>query len=70
MVRVCEFCHEDMDGYTAHLDREGIGSVHIAQSHPMYGGWKLCISSGKRIRMTVRINYCPICGRKLVTNDD
>lgn len=61
----CEFCHEDTDGYITHLDREGIGSAHIVQSHPVCGGWKLCISSGKQVRMTVKIKFCPICGRRL-----
>ena len=46
-MNVCEFCHEDKDGYITHLNREGIGSAHITQSHPINGGWKLCVSSGK-----------------------
>ena len=37
-MNVCEFCHEDRDGYATHLDREGIGSAHIMQSHPINGG--------------------------------
>lgn len=65
MMDVCEFCHEDKDGYVACLGRDGTGSAHIAQSHPTNGGWKLCVSSGKRVRMTVKINFCPICGREL-----
>lgn len=65
MVSVCEFCHEDRDGYITHLDREGTGSMHIIWSHPAYGGWKLCVRSGKEVRMTVKINFCPICGRRL-----
>ena len=64
-MSVCEFCHEDRDGYVTHLDREGIGSAHITQSHPINGGWKLCVSSGKQVRMTVKIKFCPICGRRL-----
>ena len=31
----------------------------------MYGGWKLCVSSGKQVHMTVKIKFCPICGRRL-----
>lgn len=38
-MNVCEFCHEDRDGYVTHLNREGIGSAHIMQSHPINGGW-------------------------------
>ena len=64
-MNVCEFCHEDKDGYITHLNREGIGSAHITQSHPINGGWKLCVSSGKQVRMTVKIKFCPICGRRL-----
>lgn len=65
MVSVCEFCHEDKDGCVTCLDREGTGSAHITQSHPTNGGWKLCVSSGKQARMTVKIKFCPICGRRL-----
>ena len=53
-MNVCEFCHEDKDGYLTHLNREGIGSAHITQSHPINGGWKLCVSSGKQVRMTIK----------------
>lgn len=30
MMDVCEFCHEDKDGYVACLGREGTGSAHTA----------------------------------------
>ena len=33
-MNVCEYCHEDRDGYITHLNREGIGSAHITKSHP------------------------------------
>lgn len=65
MMNVCEFCHKDRDGYVTRLAREGIGSAHIMQSHPINGGWKLCVSSGKQVCMTVKIKFCPICGRRL-----
>lgn len=61
-MSVCEFCHEDRDGYITHLDREGTGHAHIVWSD---GSWKLCVSSGKEARMTIKIKFCPICGRRL-----
>ena len=33
-MNVCEFCHEDRDGHVTSLDRDGVGSAHITQSHP------------------------------------
>ena len=29
MMNVCEFCHEDRDGYVTRLAREGVGHAHI-----------------------------------------
>lgn len=40
-------------------------AIYCTQSHPINGGWKLCVSSGKQVRMTVKIKFCPICGRRL-----
>lgn len=28
-MNVCEYCHEDRDGYVTRLAREGIGHAHI-----------------------------------------
>ena len=67
MMNVCEFCHADRDGYVTRLAREGIGHAHIGWSD---GGWKLCVSSGKQVRMTVKIKFCPICGRRLEAMKD
>ena len=65
MANVCEYCHEDSDGYIRALDRNGHAYVdYDIHSHKLQ----------LRIRLNgaarhIPINYCPMCGRRL-NNDD
>ena len=62
---VCPYCHTDIDGYTQGLPREGNGKAYIHYHHPIHGGWQLEVSQKNFAHMKVKINFCPICGRKL-----
>lgn len=56
---MCEYCHEDIDSYTRPLEKNGHAFIHYGMN-----GW--CIGlSAKGWLGNVKINYCPMCGRKL-----
>lgn len=62
---VCPYCHTDKDGYTQNLPREGNGKAYIWHHPPIHGGWQLEVSQKNFAHLTVKINFCPMCGRKL-----
>jgi hypothetical protein len=61
----CPYCHTDRDGYTQGLPREGNGNAFIWHHPPIFGGWLLRFSGKYRTEAKVKINFCPMCGRKL-----
>lgn len=55
----CEYCHEDTDGYARPLEKNGHAFIHYGLD-----GW--CIGLSARGWLgKVKINYCPMCGRRL-----
>jgi len=57
----CEYCHEDRDGYISPLDKNAHAYYHYPDA--------LILRFGKEHR-ECKINYCPMCGRKLGEKTD
>lgn len=55
----CEYCNEDSDGYVKPLEKNGHAFVWFGMN-----GWVLNLRA-KGWRNEVKINYCPMCGRRL-----
>ena len=55
----CEYCHEDSDGYVFPLEKSGHAHIRFGMD-----GWTLSVKYGTW-RKNIRINYCPMCGRRL-----
>ena len=53
---MCEYCHEDRDGYVMPLDK----NAHAYYKFPD----KLVLKFGREMR-ECKINFCPMCGRNL-----
>lgn len=64
---MCEYCHMDRDGYSMLLPRIGKGNAFIRKSPS--DGWVLDISGPNWTALKIGIEYCPKCGRKLVTDN-
>ena len=64
-ANICPYCNEDTDGYVRFLPRSGTGKARIHQHHPIHGGWQLEVSQRSSARMNIKINFCPVCGRRL-----
>lgn len=60
---LCLYCHEDFDGYIQMLPKEGVGNAYIHCSH--FGGWAINFSGKYHTKAKIKINFCPMCGRKL-----
>lgn len=58
----CDYCTEDRDGYIRFLPRQGIGNAIIER---FAGSCSIKISGQHKTGFRVKINYCPICGKKL-----
>ena len=58
---ICEYCHEDSDGYVTPLEKNCHAFVRFSQ----IDGWTLSIKYGSWHK-DVQIRYCPMCGRRLV----
>ena len=67
---VCRYCHRDRDGYVQNLPREGTGKAFIHYHHPTNGGWDLHVSGKYSTEVKIKINFCPMCGRKLKEQAD
>lgn len=67
-LKPCPFCHEDYDGYVQMLPRKGIGNAYIHCSH--FDGWTLNFSGKYNTKATVKINFCPMCGRNFRRAED
>ena len=59
MSEICWYCHEDREGYTYAIDKNG--HAFIAWED---GKQKLLLRFGK-VKRTTDIEYCPMCGRRL-----
>ena len=56
---ICEYCHEDFDKYVKPIEKNGHAYIHFGMN-----GWCLELSA-KGWHGETKINYCPMCGRKL-----
>lgn len=55
----CPFCHEDAEGYVTPLEK----NCHAFIGRTL--GTPVLVVKAKGWRGEVKVNYCPICGRKL-----
>ena len=56
---ICEYCHEDFDKYVKPIEKNCHAFIHFGMN-----GW--CIElQAKGWHGEAKINYCPMCGRKL-----
>ena len=51
----CEYCHEDLDGYVKPIEKN---------AHAYVAADSLVVSFARQVRVC-KINYCPMCGRRL-----
>ena len=56
---ICEYCHEDSDKYVKPIEKNGHAFIHFGMN-----GWCLELRA-KGWHGETKINYCPMCGRKL-----
>ena len=56
---ICEYCHEDFDKHVKPIEKNGHAYIHFGMN-----GWCLELSA-KGWNGETKINYCPMCGRKL-----
>ena len=56
---VCEYCHEDSDGYVMPLEKNCHAFIRYGMN-----GWELSLKA-KGWHGSAKIKYCPICGRSL-----
>ena len=54
----CEYCHEDVDGYVKPIEKNCHAFVRFGMN-----GWVLELKA-KGWHGDVKIQYCPMCGRK------
>ena len=62
-TKLCAYCHEDRDGYFQMLPREGNGNAFI--NWGVFDHWVLEFSGKYQVKAKIKINFCPMCGRKL-----
>ena len=55
----CDYCHEDSDGYVKPIEKNCHAAIHFGMN-----GWCLELRA-KGWHGETKINYCPMCGRKL-----
>ena len=56
----CAYCHTDSDGCVQPIDANGRAYIW----KDAFVGYELCFQV-MRWRNTAKINYCPMCGRRL-----
>lgn len=60
----CKYCQGDREGFVNYLPKmHGKGNAYLAKGNDL-GFLKVSAPYGNAI--AYRINYCPMCGRKLV----
>ncbi len=57
--KMCEYCHEDSDGYVKPIEKNNHAFVRFGMD-----GWELSLKA-KGWRGSAKIMYCPMCGREL-----
>ena len=57
---ICEYCHEDSDGYVTPLEK----NCHAFVRRSPIDGWILSVKYGAW-RKDIPIRFCPMCGRRL-----
>ena len=56
---VCDYCHEDSDGYVKPIEKNGHAFIRFGMN-----GWELSMKANGWHGST-KIRYCPMCGRRL-----
>lgn len=56
--KICEYCHEDSDGYVTPLEKNCHAFIRFGMN-----GWRIELHANGWHGET-KINYCPMCGRK------
>lgn len=56
---LCEYCHEDSDGYVKPLEKNCHAFVRFGMD-----GWEISLKANGW-RGQCKIRYCPMCGRNL-----
>lgn len=56
---ICEYCHEDSDGYVMPLEKNSHAFIRFGMD-----GWELSLHA-KGWHGSTKIKYCPMCGREL-----
>ena len=63
---MCEYCESDKKGYVKHLYDVAYGDFATMGFYPATK--EVCVevdAFGKLFTNTFKINYCPMCGRRL-----
>lgn len=55
----CEYCHKDSDGYVKPIEKNCHAFIRFGMN-----GWEISLSA-KGWHGETKINYCPMCGRRL-----
>lgn len=58
-LKVCEYCHEDSDGYVKPIEKNNHAFVRFGMD-----GWELNLKANGW-HGSAKIRYCPMCGRDL-----
>ena len=56
---ICEYCHEDFDGYVKPIEKNNHAFVRFGMT-----GWELDLKANGW-HGSAKIRYCPMCGRDL-----
>ena len=57
---ICEYCHEDFDGYVKPIEKNSHAYIHFGMN-----GWELSLKANGW-NGNAKIRYCPMCGRDLL----
>ena len=58
-LKFCEYCNEDLDGYVKPIEKNNHAFVRFGTN-----GWELSLNANGW-HGSVKIRYCPMCGRDL-----
>ena len=64
MVMICPYCTTDSDGYVLPIERNCHAFIRFGMD-----GWTISMSA-KGWHGDAKINYCQMCGRKLMGEKD
>ncbi len=63
MTVICPYCTEDSDGYVMPLEKNGHAFISFGMM-----GWEIAMKA-KGWHGSAKIEYCPMCGRKLMKEE-